>query len=98
MAQIPDHWARDPSLAPAVAGMHCLRGNFDTLPPRPILSIIEMSFKTEIDIQDISQPAGKLWRATMKYLSTLPYLGALLWGPSVEKGDTFYLWLQWEVL
>jgi hypothetical protein len=97
MAEISDHWTRDPSLAPAVAGMHWLRGNFDTLPPTPILSIIEMTFKTEIDIQGVSQPAGKLWKATMEYLSTPSKLGALLWDPSVEKGDTFYLLLQWGI-
>jgi hypothetical protein len=55
-----------------------------------------MTFKAEIDIQEVSQPARKLWKATMEYLSSLPDLGALLWGPLVEKGDPFYLLFQWE--
>jgi hypothetical protein len=55
-----------------------------------------MTFKAEIDIQEVSQPAWKLWKATMEYLSSLPDLGALLWGPLVEKGDPFYLLFQWE--
>jgi hypothetical protein len=64
-ARIYEWFGTDPSLAPAVAGMHWLRGNFDTLPPNPILSIIEITFKAEINIQDVSQPAGKLGKATM---------------------------------
>jgi hypothetical protein len=76
--------------------MHRLRGNFDTLPPTPILSIIKIAFKAKINIQDVLQPARKLGKATMDYLSTCPTLVLLLWGPPVEKGDTFYLLLQWE--
>ncbi|KAL5322993.1 hypothetical protein ACEPPN_007519 [Leptodophora sp. 'Broadleaf-Isolate-01'] len=90
-----DHGTRDPSLAPAVEGLHWARGGLDSLPLSSVLSIVELTFKAGIDIRDDSKPAGKLWKATLEYMLTLPGLESLFWGLSVESSGSVYLLLQW---
>jgi hypothetical protein len=64
-----------------------------------ILSVIQLQLLPGISVHDISSPAGKLWQATLEYVSTIPGHTSILWGTERAKEDiqeNICLLIQWE--
>lgn len=75
--------------------------NLDRLPMSAVLSIIQLSFHAGVDVLDQSQPAAKLWRSSLEFVSTIPGFKHLHWAPvnweqGQALGQTVIILIEWD--
>ncbi|EED17284.1 conserved hypothetical protein [Talaromyces stipitatus ATCC 10500] len=71
------------------------------LPTIPVLSILQFTFHSGVDVLDPSQLGSLLWRKSLKYVSTIPGFRSLYWAPknsapSFDQQQVMIVLVQWE--
>ncbi|KAL9484768.1 hypothetical protein ACSS6W_003557 [Trichoderma asperelloides] len=86
-----------PRFGPAVDGVLWSRIHPDESPPVPILSILEFSLKSGIDILDNSKPPRKLWDSVLQYVRSISGCCAVKWGPILDDPSaTLLCMIHWD--
>ncbi|KAJ5917306.1 hypothetical protein N7466_010860 [Penicillium verhagenii] len=92
--------AKQPELAsamkPAVAGICYDSPDWEQLPATPILSILQLKFVSEVNLEDISQTVSVLWRKSVEFVSTIPGFQELYWAPVDQSAATIMVLIQWD--
>ncbi|KAJ5937679.1 hypothetical protein N7454_004021 [Penicillium verhagenii] len=60
------------AMKPAVAGIWYDSPDWEQLPATPILSVLQLKFVSEVNLEDVSQTVSVLWRKSVEFLSTIP--------------------------
>ncbi|OQE34694.1 hypothetical protein PENCOP_c016G07734 [Penicillium coprophilum] len=70
----------------------------DQLPAVPVLSIIDFTFHTGVNISDPSQLASTLWQKSLKFVSTIPGFRQLYWAPvkAASHDQEVIVLIQWK--
>ena len=63
----------------------------------PVVSIVQLIFHPNVDVNDQKQPVATLWRSSLEYVSTIPGFQTLHWAP-VKQSPTqcLILLIQWD--
>ena len=93
-------------MAPGIAGVYWRMRDtsWDLFPPSltphpqsSILSLVQLPLLPGLSVLDPAGPVGKLWRATLESVSSMPGRGAILWGTESEGGrETVCLVVEWD--
>lgn len=70
-----------PSMKPCLRRICFDSTDWERLPATPILSILQLKFISEVNLEDTSQPVSALWRKSVEFVSTLPGFQGLYWAP-----------------
>lgn len=84
-------------MTPGIAGIPWaeVQVSDDGLRQTPILSIIQLNFPPEADIQGC-QSAARFWEASLDYVDSIPNCTALYWAPLQNDPSSVIVLLQWE--
>lgn len=71
------------------------------LPTNPVLSILQFTFYSGVDVSDSSQLVSLLWLTSLKYVSTIPGFQSGYWAPdysasSFNQQQVVIVLVQWE--
>lgn len=74
------------------------RRDEDELPPAPILSILQFTFRSGVDLGDTSQPVSTLWRSSLEFVSTIPGFQGLHWAQVNQESASqlIIILIQWD--
>ena len=84
---------RKPPEEPAVDGVCWTCLDDDRFPEKPYLSVLEY---TLINSADADSPFQTRWSAVVDYITTIPGLVSIAWGPTREDPAIFRCWIQWQ--
>lgn len=81
---------------PYIAGIHCSIPEPVDLPKTSILSIVQLQLHPRNSLEDGTQPANRLWNASLDYVRSIPGYTAFYWATLKDDPETIIILLQWE--
>jgi hypothetical protein len=68
----------------------------EDLPTTSLLSLISFKLRPNTNLQDVSKAPGKLWKAAMDYIYTIPGSRSFEWGENMGNHDEIVVFVQWD--
>lgn len=81
-------------MKPSVGGIGYDSSEWEQLPATPILSILQLQFTSEVNLEDPSQTASVLWEKSLEFVSSLQGFQGLHWAP--VNPYTVITLIQWD--
>lgn len=92
-------WTVKPKYGPAVAGLYWTKINAERFPAGQILSVVNLTFLSGVDVSDTSSAPGQLWEASLQYIASIPGCTYLKSASQEQEAVAVILWencLSWK--
>lgn len=81
-------------MKPSLGGICYDSSEWEQLPVTPILSILQLKFTSEVNLEDPSHTASVLWQKSVEFVSSLQGFQGLYWAPVNQT--TIIILIQWD--